>query len=264
MYSPGKVNGGTNMLRSFAVLAAALGCLALGSAARGADAPGAFIANAVGDASRPAADKARDADRMPAEMLAFAGLAPGARVADVLPGGGYFTRLFARAVGPTGHVYAFVPAEVLKYRATAAESIKALAAEPGYANVSVIEGPVSGFAAPEPLDLVWTSQNYHDLHNQDFGANVAAFNKAVFASLKSGGRYIVLDHAAAAGAPADVTETLHRIDPGVVKQEVLAAGFRLEGESTVLRRTADDHTAKVFDPGIRGKTDQFIFRFRKP
>jgi predicted methyltransferase len=86
----------------------------------------------------------------------------------------------------------------------------------------------------------------------------------VFAALKPGGVYIVLDHVATAGAPAAVTETLHRIDPAVVKQEVVAAGFKFEGQSDVLKHPADDHTAKVFDPSVRGKTDQFVLKFRKP
>jgi predicted methyltransferase len=219
---------------------------------------------AVNDASRPDADKARDADRKPAEMLAFSGIKPGSNVADMIPGGGYFTRLFAKAVGSQGHVYAFIPDDLLKKRATAADAIKTLATEPGLSNVSVIEGPINGFNAPQPLDLVWTSQNYHDLHNWAPPEDLAAFNKAVFAALKPGGLYIVLDHAASAGAPADVTETLHRIDPAVVKREVLAAGFKFEGASELLRHTADDHTAKVFDASVRGKTDQFILKFRKP
>jgi predicted methyltransferase len=223
-----------------------------------------YIGAAVNDASRPEADKTRDADRKPADMLVFAGVKPGAKVADIIPGGGYFTRLFAKAVGPKGHVYAFVPDELLKKRATAADGIKAMAADPGYSNLSVTEGPVSAFSAAEPLDLAWTSQNYHDLHNWVSPEDLAAFNKAVFAALKPGGLYVVLDHVAVTGAPADVTETLHRIDPAVVKKEVTAAGFKFEGASDALRHPTDDHTAKVFDAGVRGKTDQFILKFRKP
>jgi predicted methyltransferase len=246
------------------MIVVAAGLVPMATPALAADAVPPYIAAAISDGSRPAADLARDADRKPAEMLAFTGLTPGARVADALPGGGYFTRLFAKAVGPQGHVYAFVPDEVLKYSATAVERMKALAAEAGYGNISVLERPVSRFIAPEPLDLVWTSQNYHDLHNKDFGGDVAVFNRAVFAALKPGGVYIVLDHVADAGAAADVTEKLHRIDPEVVKREVLAAGFRLESASEALHRATDPHSAMVFDPAIRGKTDQFVLRFRKP
>jgi predicted methyltransferase len=252
------------MIRWSPALAASFIALAIATHAGAASALPSYINNAVSDASRPDADKARDADRKPGEMLAFSGLKPGGIAADMIPGGGYFTRLFAKTVGPKGHVYAFVPGELLQKRATAADGIKALAADPGYANVGVIEAPLKGFNAPQALDLAWTSQNYHDLHNWVSAEDLAAFNKAVFAALKPGGIYIVLDHVAAAGAPADVTETLHRIDPAVVKQEVVAAGFKFEGESNALKHPADDHTAKVFDAGIRGKTDQFILKFRKP
>lgn len=252
------------MLRSNAILAALFLSFAFGTSAGAASTPPTYITAAVNDAGRPDADKARDADRKPGEMVAFAGIKPGAKVADLIPGGGYFTRIFAKAVGPRGHVYAFVPEELLKKRATAADGIKALSADPGYPNVSVIEAPISGFNAPEPLDVAWTSQNYHDLHNWASAEDLAAFNKAVFAALKPGGVYIVLDHVAAAGAPAEVTETLHRIDPEVVKKEVIAAGFKLDGNSNALKHPDDDHTVKVFDAGVRGKTDQFILKFRKP
>jgi predicted methyltransferase len=252
------------MIRSNTTLSGLLLSLVLCTGAYAAHSLPTYITAAVNDAGRPDADKARDADRKPGEVIAFAGIKPGEKVADFLPGGGYFTRLFAKVVGPKGHVYAFIPDEVLKLRATAADGIKALAAAPGYSNVSVVQAPASDFKASEPLDLVWTSQNYHDLHNKNFGVDVAAFNKAVFAALKPGGFYIVLDHVASADAPADVTETLHRINPEVVKQEVVAAGFKFEGASAVLKNAADDHSAKVFDPSIRGKTDQFVLKFRKP
>jgi predicted methyltransferase len=250
------------MLRSSCILAALCLGLACGISAGASLAP--YISAAVNDPSRPDADKARDGDRKPGEMLAFSGVKRGSNVADLIPGGGYFTRLFAKAVGPKGHVYAFVPDELLKKRATAADGVKALAADPGFSNVSVIDGPISDLHAPQPLDIVWTSQNYHDLHNWTSAENLAAFNKSVFAALKPGGVFIVLDHVAASGAPANVTETLHRIDPAVVKQEVVAAGFTFEGASDVLKNSADDHTAKVFDASVRGKTDQFILKFRKP
>ena len=219
---------------------------------------------AVNDSNRPDADKARDAERKPDAMLAFSDLKIGAKVADLVPGGGYFTRLFAKAVGAHGHVYAFLPDELLKKHPTAGEGIKSIAADTSYSNVSVIEAPINAFKVPEPLDLAWTSQNYHDLHNWASAADLAAFNKAVFAALKPGGTYIVLDHAAAAAAPADVTATLHRIDPAIVKQEVLAAGFKFVAASEALRHPEDDHTAKVFDASVRGKTDQFVLKFRKP
>jgi len=215
--------------------------------------------------ARPEADRQRDALRKPAEMLRFAGIRPGDKVVDFMPGSGYFTRVFSEAVGPDGVVYAVVPEEMLKRRATAADAIKAIAAEPAFGNVKLLVQPAGGFAPPEPVDVVWTSQNYHDVHTPGFGlGNVDDLNRAAFKALKPGGVYIVLDHAAAPGAAIDDSAKLHRIDPAIVKQEVTAAGFRFDGESDVLRNPADSHAAGVFDPSVRGKTDQFAYRFRKP
>jgi len=224
------------------------------------------IAAAVADPARPDADKQRDELRKPAEVIAFAGMKSGEKVADFLPGRGYFTRIFAKVVGPKGHVYAVLPEAILTQRPTMADGVKAIAADPAYANVSVQPTPLPNFTAPEPLDLVWTSLNYHDLKNPMGGATLdtVAMDKAIFAALKPGGTFIVIDHAAAPGSGARDTGTLHRIDPAVVKEEVTAAGFELVAESDVLKNPADDHTAKVFDADIRGKTDQFIFKFRKP
>jgi predicted methyltransferase len=222
------------------------------------------IAAAVADPSRPEADRKRDADRHPAELVAFAGLKPGDKVADLLPGGGYFTRVFSKVVGPRGKVYAWTPDEIVA-RFKKEPATKAIAAEAGYGNIVVLTQPVNGFAPPEKLDLVWTSQNYHDMHDTFMGpADLKKVNKAIFDALKPGGVYIVLDHAAPAGSGLKNTEDLHRIDPAVVRAEVQAAGFRFDGESPVLRNPADPHTANVFDASIRGHTDQFVYRFRKP
>ncbi len=230
-----------------------------------ADAVPAAIAAAVADASRPSADKERDADRKPAEVVAFAGMKPGDKVMDILPGGGYFTRIFAKTVGPKGKVYAMVPAEMIKTRATAADAINKLAAEAGYANVAVQSMPLADIKATEPLDIVWTSLNYHDMHNPMLGpVPMGGYNKAVFNALKSGGIYIVIDHAAVVGSGSRDTDSLHRMDPEAAKAEVTGVGFVLVGESDLLQHPADDHTARVFDSGMRGKTDQFILKFRKP
>lgn len=219
----------------------------------------------LNDASRPEADKAADADRKPADMLAFAGIKAGDKVADLIPGGGYFTRIFSKAVGANGKVYAVVSDDILKVRANAADPIKAIAADAGYKNVTVINGGLGAFKAPEPLDVVWTSRNYHDFHNKMFGpVDMAAYNKAVFAALKPGGTYIVLDHTAKAGSGFGDTESLHRVDPEAVKKEVMAAGFKFDGESNALKSTADDHTGKIFDSGVKGHTDQFVLKFKKP
>jgi predicted methyltransferase len=119
-------------------------------------------------------------------------------------------------------------------------------------------------ALPEAADLVWTSQNYHDLHLAKLNLDVAAANRAIFQALKPGGLYVVVDHAAAAGTGLDIPDKLHRIDPAIVRREVEAAGFKYLGESTVLRNPADDHSLAVFDPAIRGHTDQFVYKFQKP
>jgi predicted methyltransferase len=223
----------------------------------------AHVAAALADPGRPAADLQRDADRKPAEMLAFAGVRPGMKVGDLMPGGGYFTRIFAKAVGPTGKVYAI--ANPPPPTATQPPAIQAIAADPNYKNVQAVFAPdFQTMTLPEQVDVVWTSQNYHDLHQRRRNLDVAQVNKAIFNALKPGGVFLVLDHAAAAGTPIDPDDKLHRIDPAIVRREVEAAGFRYEGESRVLRNPADDHTKAVFDPSIRGRTDQFIFKFRKP
>jgi predicted methyltransferase len=224
------------------------------------------ISAAIADASRPDTDKERDANRKPAETLAFAGVKSGDRVAELLPGGGYFTRLFSKVVGAGGHVYALVPAPSPNAPPDAldrAARVKAIAADPNYSNVSVVVEPFAQLKAPEPVDLVWTSQNYHDVHNFP-GVDVTVFNQSVFDALKPGGTYLVLDHAAEPGSGVRDTATLHRIDPETVKKEVLAAGFVFVGGSDLLHQADDTHGVKVFDPSVRGKTDQFILKFRKP
>jgi predicted methyltransferase len=216
---------------------------------------------ALGDSHRPAADTARDAARKPADMLEFIGLKPGMKVMDLIPGSGYFTRLFAAAVGPKGHVYAYQPTEFDGFLKGKEPAVNAVAKE--YPNVTVVRASVNALTVPDKLNVIWTSQNYHDLKNGG-GADTAAVNKAAFAALKHGGLYIVLDHAAAPGSGARDTNTLHRIDPAIVKAEVMAAGFVYIGDSTVLANPADDHTKAVFDPAIRGHTDQFVLKFKKP
>jgi predicted methyltransferase len=194
------------------------------------------------------------------EVIAFIGLKKGDKVADVI--GGRLTASLAQTVGPSGKVYAVETAEIVKGHPQIMDRMKALAALSP--NVVVSEDPVAT-PLPSGLDVVFIRQNYHDLYDKFMGpADVPAFNKAVFAALKPGGVYVVLDHAAAAGSGIDATETLHRIDPARVKADVLAAGFKLDAESSILANASDDHTKNVFDPSVRGHTDQFLFRFKKP
>lgn len=222
------------------------------------------IAAALSDPSRPAADMVRDNDRRPGDVLAFAGVRPGAKVADLIPGGGYFTRILSKAVGPRGAVYAYVPDELTKL-AKREPAVNAIARDPAYSNVKVILNTLPNFSAPEKLDLVFTAQNYHDMHDKFMGpADLSVVNRQIFRALKPGGVYLVIDHAAEPGTGLRHTEDLHRIDPAVVRAEVTAAGFIFEGESKVLRDPADTRRANVFDPSIRGKTDQFVYKFRKP
>ncbi len=210
---------------------------------------------------RPADDVARDAARKPDAMVAFAMLTPGKTVADIIPGGGYFTRVFSAAVGSGGKVVAVIPPPARAAYGEQSKAIDDMAAAPG-SNIVVVATPADP-AWSGKLDVAWTAQNYHDLHNGQTPEQVMLFNKAVLGELKPGGYYVIVDHAAP-GTGLTVTKTLHRIDPEAVKAEVVAAGFVFDGESKVLANPADPHTAVVFDPTIRGKTDQFVFRFRKP
>lgn len=250
-------------MRLTPVLVAAAAALSLAACASTSSPGGGPIAAAVADPARPEADTRRDADRKPAEMLAFAGVKPGMKVADFIPGGGYFTRIFAKAVGPTGKVYAVTnppPAN-----ATNPPPIQAIAADPAYGNVQVVATGIANFSVPEPVDVFWTSQNYHDLYLTRFNLDVAQADKAIFNAVKPGGTLIVLDHAAAPGAPVvETANTLHRIDPAAVRRNLEAAGFKYVGESKALANPADDHTKGVFDPALRGHTDQFILKFRRP
>jgi predicted methyltransferase len=245
------------------MICAAFAFALLGGGAAVAKEP-ATIAAAIANKNRSPENVARDALRKPAAMLEFAGVKPGDVVVDLIPGKGYFTQLFAGAVGPKGYVYSFEPTEFDAEAAKFHEPVPS-GAVPGYPNASYIHASIAKLPIPQLADVIWTSQNYHDLHDPFAGpVDIAAFNKAVYAALKPGGVFIVLDHAALPGSGTSATNTLHRIDPAAVKREVLAAGFKFVGQSDVLRNPNDPHTALVFDKSIRGHTDQFIYKFRKP
>ncbi|MGY3038456.1 putative methyltransferase [Rhodanobacter sp. TND4EL1] len=251
-------------LLTFALPAAALARAPDAHAARQHDVAATVVDHALNDPAR-SLDKVDDTRRKIAQVMAFAKVMPGQKVLELVPGSGYWTRVFSAIVGPQGHVYTVWPNEMGKFDTESLANWKKLAATPHYANVSVLEQPAAQLQAPAPVDLVFTAQNYHDFHDPFMGPmNIATFNKQVFDALKPGGLFVVIDHVAPAGSGLADTNTLHRIDPASVKKEVEAAGFVFDGESKALRNPADTHELKVFDKSIRGHTDQFIFRFRKP
>ncbi|HEY9111023.1 MAG TPA: class I SAM-dependent methyltransferase [Rhodanobacteraceae bacterium] len=224
----------------------------------------AYVTKAVDDPSR-AADKKDDARRKIAAVMTFAGVKPGDKVLELVPASGYWTRVFSRIVGPGGHVYTVWPNEMAKYSAKDFAEWQKLAKTPHYANVSLLKQPAAMLSVPQKVDVVFTSQNYHDYHDPFMGpVDMKKFDKEVFDALKPGGVFIVIDHAAPAGSGVSDTNTLHRIDPEVVKQEVESAGFVFDGSSDALINPKDPLNAKVFDPSIRGHTSQFIYRFKKP
>lgn len=223
-----------------------------------------YVTAAIADPLREV-HRERDARRRPGELIAFAGLAPGNRVLDLIPSSGYWTRIFSRIVGPEGHVYAVWPKNYADVAQSDVRVLRELAASGDYANVTVEVQPTPALSAPEPLDMVWTSQNYHDYPDEFMGNyDPNELNRAVFDMLRPGGTYLIIDHAAEPGSGIRDTERLHRIDPAIVRRQVEAAGFEFVGESRALRNPEDDRTLEVFDPAIRRHTDQFAMRFRKP
>ncbi len=206
-----------------------------------------------------------DARRRTEAVIAFSGIKPGDKVAELIPGQGYFSKIFAKIVGPHGRVYMVWPNEYAKVAHPDPEVDRELAQKPEYSNITVLAQPAARFSTPEPVDLVFTAQNYHDYPDKFMGSvDPVAFDRAVFRALKPGGVFLVVDHVAEAGSGMRDTDTLHRIDPATVKAQVTSVGFRFDGESQALRNPSDDHRRRVFDPQVRGHTDQFIFRFRKP
>lgn len=238
---------------------AAAALVALAAPALAQTAP--TVPSALADPQRPQADKDRDAARHPAEILAFTGVKPGAKVGDFFMGGGYWTRILAVAVGPKGHVYGFQPSEFARPPKPEDKPLSAL-----YPNVTIVQTPAAEVAFAEPLDAILTFENWHDLHlprftTPDFGRVTA---KRLYDALKPGGVLLVGDHVAVNDPEGKAPATIHRIDPAQARAEIESAGFRFEAALPVLANPADPHTANVFDPSIRGKTDQFVYRFRKP
>ena len=221
----------------------------------------AYVTAAVADANRPAEDKKADSLRLPAETLAFAGVKPGMAVGEFYPGGGYFTKMLSKVVGPRGHVYGI---ENVNWKG-AVEANTALVASGKWKNVSIDTKPFGTVGFPRPIDLAWVTQNYHDLKIAKYGkADTVEFDRAVYKALKPGGTFFVLDHQGAPGLTDADIEKLHRINRDQVIKEVTSVGFKLVDEGNFLRRPGDDHTKPIFDESIRGKTDQYALKFVKP
>jgi len=240
--------------------AVALIALSVPAAAQTVSAP---LKAAIADPGRPASDTERDAARHPGEILAFTGVKPGDKVADFITGGGYWARILSKTVGAKGKVYAYQPEEFIKFSADYGVQLKAVT--DAYPNVTGSSVSLAAFSFPEPLDAIVTVQNWHDLHLKmsppGFAGVVA---KKLYDSLKPGGVLLVVDHVANADPEFAVPQALHRIDPAAARAEIEKAGFTFDGSLPLLANPADPHTASVFDPSIKGKTDQFVFKFRKP
>ncbi|MEI7932843.1 MAG: methyltransferase, partial [Alphaproteobacteria bacterium] len=220
------------------------------------------IADAITNPARPAADVCQDEFRKPAEMLKFANVTPDTVIAEYIPGAGYFTRIFGKAASGKGHNYVLA-------QAAPNAAVNALQTDAAYGGkiTVMVNANLPSIRPPVPVDLVWTSRNYHDLA----GPIREALNKAAFEMLKPGGTYIILDHSAVVGTGdyamnqiGGAQAALHRIDENLVKLEVLKAGFKLVGEDNSLRNPKDTRTTRVFDGTVRGETDQFILKFEKP
>ncbi|MEO8161238.1 MAG: methyltransferase [Arenimonas sp.] len=249
-----------------ALALAMLACLGAGAMAKEAARPGIpdFVSAAVNDPARGKAVE-NDARRKVAALVAFSEAKPGDSVLELIPGSGYFTRVFSKVVGAKGRVYALWPEQYDKVSQPDSNKLRATAKQPGFGNIQVLVQPANALRTPHPVDVVFTSQNYHD-YNDPFMApvDVETLNRQVFQALKPGGTWLIVDHVAQAGSGMRDTDSLHRIDPALVRKQVEAAGFVFVGESDVLRNPKDSHKLKVFDPSIRRFTDQFAYKFRKP
>lgn len=220
-----------------------------------------LIKEAVADSARPAAFKAADPLRKPAETLAFSGVKPGMTVGEFYPAGGYFTRMLSDVVGPSGHVFAI---ENAGWNDSVNDD-KAMLAEGKWKNVSLEVKPFGTVSFPKPLDLAWVTQNYHDLKIAKYGkVDTVAFDRAVYRALKPGGTFFIIDHQGPSGMSEPEIARMHRINRDDVVREVTSAGFTLAAEGNFLHRPADDHSKPIFDPSIRGHTDQYALKFVKP
>ena len=249
-------------------LALVLGLAALGGCSR-PEPPRQFsqaaLDAALADPHRQAERDAADARRKPGPLVALAGVKPGDKVLDLIPGTGYWTRIFSKIVGPNGKVYAVWPQAYARSATGNVADLRKLSADQYYGNIVTEVQPTTTLTAPEPLDVVWTSQNFHDYPDEFMGkGDPAQLARDAFKLLKPGGAFLVIDHRAKPGRGLADTDRLHRVDPASVRQIVEGAGFKFAGESSVLENPADPLDIPVFDRSIRGRTSQFAYKFVKP
>ena len=243
------------LIRPLIVFVALAGLL---SVAHAQDEQTARMRTALAVAERSPENKARDADRKPIETVKFLGIKTGDTAVDMIAETGWFTEVLAAAVGPKGHVYMQNPPFL------AEREPKDMIARLG--NVDTLHVPFSEAGLTGKIDAVVTAMNLHDIYN-GFGnqpggeAPAVEFLKAIYAALKPGGVLGVIDHVGIAGQD---NAKLHRMLPQQARDALKKAGFTIEAESNLLANPADDHTKVVFDPSVRGHTDQFMFRARKP
>src|SRR5689334_4205726 len=225
----------------------------------------AALDKALADPSRKHDRDAADARRKPGPLIALAGVKPGDKVLDLIPGSGYWTRIFSKVVGPQGKVYAVWPQAYAREAMGDVANLKKMSADKYYGNIVTEVQPSTRLTAPAPLDVVWTSQNFHDYPDEFMGkGDPSQLAKDAFRILKPGGTFMIVDHMAKPGRGLSDTDTLHRIDPAAVRKIVEGAGFRFAGESKVLNNPADPLNIPVFDKSIRGRTSQFAYKFVKP
>ena len=241
--------------------------LALAAAPTALNAAPADVAAAVSSSSRGEDNVKRDESRKPAELLKFLGLEQGMQVADMFGGNRYWAEIMAPAVGPNGKVTVWEPTQFADPKSI--EAFAAFAAKTP--NVSIVTSPFEAPALPQnAFDFMLINLDYHDVYWENAKYKVVRMDpdtwlKTTFAAMKPGAIVGVVDHAAKAGsAPRESVEKFHRIDPAVVRADFERAGFVLEGTSDMYKNPADDHSLGVFDKAIQGKTDRFVYRFRKP
>ncbi len=224
-------------------------------------------AAALANPTRPDADRARDAARNPAEVLEFLGIAPGMTTLDMFSGGGWYAEIIAHVVGENGALFAHTNQA---YRNYVGEALAERFSEDRLPQVKIINAENNQLSLDEnSLDAVTLIQSFHDIYHVDPDNKWAEIDGPAFLvelkkGLKPGGIVGIVDHCAAAGAPPETGETLHRIDPELVMTLMEEAGFIFEASSDLLRNPDDDHSQSVFAEGLRGNTDRFVLRFRNP